>query len=74
MLWALLVSGALIIVLFMYFFYVESFFVHALLTAFVAGTVSFMLFLILSLDTAYSGYVRVDTSEIHKTLERFETL
>lgn len=74
MMWALLVLGALITVFFMYFFFVEKFLVHALLTAFLTGTIAFMLFLILSLDTAYSGYVRIDTSEIGKTIERFETI
>jgi hypothetical protein len=72
MMWALLVGGALITIFFMYFFYVESFLVHALLTAFLTGTIAFMLFLILNLDTAYSGYARVDVAEIAKTIERFE--
>lgn len=74
MMWALLVGGALITVFFMYFFYVESFLVHALLTAFLTGTIAFMLFLILNLDTAYSGYARVDIAEIAKTIERFEQI
>lgn len=74
MMWTLLVSGGLIIVLFMYFFHVENFLAHALLTAFVTGTIAFMLYLVLSLDTAYSGDVRVDASEINTTLKRFDTI
>lgn len=74
MMWALLVGGALITIFFMYFFYVESYLIHALLTAFLTGTIAFMLFLILNLDTAYSGYARVDVEEIAKTIQRFEQI
>jgi membrane protein implicated in regulation of membrane protease activity len=74
MMWALLVAGALITILFMYFFYIESFTTHALLTALLTGTISFMLFLILSLDTAFTGYVHIEPKEIKKTMERFRTL
>lgn len=74
MMWALLVAGAIITIFFMYFFYVESFATHALLTAFLTGTISFMLFLIGSLDTAFSGNVHIEPKEIKTTMERFRTL
>ncbi len=73
MMWTLLVSGALITIFFMYFFSIESLFAHALLTALLTGTISFMLFLILSLDSAFSGDVSVAPTEIEKTIQRFNS-
>lgn len=74
LMWTMLVAGAVITIVFMYFFSVESGAAHVLLTALLAGVISFMLFLVLSLDSAFSGDVHVEPTEILKTMERFETL
>lgn len=74
LMWTMLVAGAVITIAFMYFFSVESGMAHVLLTALLAGVISFMLFLVLSLDTAFSGDVHVEPTEILKTMERFKTL
>lgn len=74
MMWSLLIMGALITIFFMYFFHIDSFYFHALLTALLTGIVSFMLFLILSMDSAFSGYVHIEPDEIKKTIDRFNSL
>lgn len=74
MMWTLLILGALITIFFMCFFSIESFSFHALLMGLLTGIISFMLFLIASMDTAFSGYVHLEPTEIKKTIERFNTI
>lgn len=75
MMWALLIFGAILTTTFMYFFYSEHFLPQAIMTAMVAGLISFMLFFIFSMDSAFNGYVRVSTEhfkEIHKLYKQWQ--
>jgi len=58
-LWCLLISGGVLLVAFTYFFGHESVLSQAAMTAAFAGVLSFSLFLVLSLDSPYSGVARV---------------
>jgi hypothetical protein len=58
-LWYLLVSGGVVLIALTYFFGHESLWSQAGLTAVLAGIVSFSLFLILALDSPYSGVAHV---------------
>ena len=55
MMWSLLVVGALITICFMFFFGLESLRSHMLMTTLLAGYLSFMLFLVYSLDHVFKG-------------------
>jgi hypothetical protein len=58
-LWVLLIAGGILLVAFTYFFGHGSFRSQALMTAVLAATLSFSLFLIASLDSPYSGVAQV---------------
>ena len=72
MMWTFLLFGALIVTSFMYFFYAENFVAQGLMTAFLAGTIAFMLFLVFSLDNIYYGDVSVKPTYLLKALQYFE--
>jgi len=55
MMWSLLISGALITIGFLFFFGLENLRSQMIMTALVAGYVSFMLYLVYSLDHVYHG-------------------
>lgn len=55
MMWTLLIIGALITLSFMFFFGLENLHSHMLMTALLAGYLSFMLFLVYSLDNVFKG-------------------
>ncbi len=58
-LWCLLISGAVLLIAFTYLFGHESVVSQAAMTAALAGTLAFSLFLIITLDNPYSGVARV---------------
>ena len=58
-LWCLLISGGILLIAFTYFLGHESVWSQAGMTAALAGLLAFSLFVILSLDTPYSGVARV---------------
>ena len=58
-LWYLLLSGAMLLVLFTYFVGHESTWAQAAMTAALAGVLAFSLFLVWSLDSPYSGVASV---------------
>ncbi len=75
MMWVLLIGGACITIGFIYLFHVRPFWLHAIITASLAGLISFMLFLIGELDRAYTGTVRVtpvSIERVQKMLEKWE--
>lgn len=74
MMWTLLLVGACITVFFICFFVAESAVVQSLMAAALAGCIAFMLFLVLCLDTTYSGDVRVSATPLHRALEMFEKM
>ncbi len=55
MMWSLLIAGALITTCFMFFFGLENWRSHMLMTALLAGYLSFILFLVYSLDHIFTG-------------------
>lgn len=55
MMWSILLIGAVITICFMFFFGLENFRSHMLMTALLAGYLSFMLFLVYSLDNVFKG-------------------
>lgn len=61
MMWTILLVGACTTISFMYFFRVENVWYQATMTGLLASFIALMLFLIQSLDTVFSGDVRVST-------------
>ncbi|MES2273970.1 MAG: DUF4239 domain-containing protein [Chlamydiota bacterium] len=55
MMWTLLIVGAVVTISFMYFFGLESLHVQMMMTALIAGYLSFMLYLVFSLDNVLKG-------------------
>jgi hypothetical protein len=55
MMWSILLVGAVITICFMFFFGLENFRSHMLMTALLAGYLSFMLYLVYSLDHVFKG-------------------
>lgn len=55
MMWSLLIVGAVITICFMFFFGLENTRSHMLMTALLAGYISFMLYLVYSLDNVFKG-------------------
>jgi hypothetical protein len=68
-LWCLLCSGGIVLVAFTYLFGHESVWSQAGMTAALAGILAFSLFLILSLDSPYSGVARVSPASFKLELE-----
>lgn len=61
MMWTILIVGACITISFMYFFRVENVWYQAAMTALLASFIALMLFLIQSMDTVFSGDLKVST-------------
>lgn len=72
MMWTFLLAGAIVVTSFMYFFYTENMLAQSLMTAFLAGTIAFMLFLVFQLDNIYYGDVSVKPTYLKKALHFFE--
>lgn len=72
MMWTLLIIGAFITIVFMYFFYADHIVLQCVMISFLAGTIAFMLFLIMSLEGIYRGDISVKPTEIEKAIIRFE--
>lgn len=69
-LWALLLVGAVVTVGSMYFFGLERFWPHALMTAAMAASVAFVLYVILDLDNPFWGDWRVGPEPIGRLFHR----
>lgn len=75
MMWTMLLMGAFITISFMYFFRIENLWFHALMTSLLAGFIGLMLFLIASLDTAFTGDIHISPShfaEVREFLDRWD--
>jgi len=70
MMWSLLIAGAIITVCFMFFFGLENWRSHTVLTTLLAGYLSFMLFLVYSLDNVFKGPQAIKPD----ALEQIQTL
>jgi len=70
--WTLLTLGGLVMITFIWFFGLESLLCHILMASILAATTAFLLFLIYSLDTAFSGAVTVPPEALQQVLQSFE--
>ena len=74
MMWSLLVIGAFITVGFMFLFGLENWRSHMLMTAILAGYLSFMLYLVYSLDNVFTGAQRIQPSALIEVQTFFDQL
>jgi len=70
--WALLIMGAVVMAAFLWFFELESLTSHVLMASLLTASISFLLFLIFSLDTVFSGGVSVSPEVFEKVLALFK--
>ncbi len=69
-LWALLIVGSVVTVGSMYLFSVKSLTIHALLTGAMAGTIGFVLYLILDMDNPFWGDWQIRPDPMRRLLQR----
>lgn len=67
--WALLILGGIVMVAFMWFFGLERMSTQMLMASILAATTAFLLFLIFSLDTVFSGEVSISPSAMQEILK-----
>ena len=67
MMWAILIVGAFVVVCFMFFFGLENFRVQVLITVFLTGYLTFILYLVYSLDYAFHGPMKITTQSLEET-------
>lgn len=72
MMWSLLISGALITISFMGFFGLENVRTQMLMTALLTGYLSFMLYLVFSLDHVFSGPGKISFHVFEQALTIFD--
>lgn len=72
MMWSLLISGALITICFMFFFGLENVLTQMVMTALLAGYLSFILYLVFSLDHVFNGPNRIKPVALEQTLLLFD--
>lgn len=70
--WILLIVGALVMLAFLWFFSLENLAISILMASVLATSTAFLLFLIYSLDTAYSGQIAVPPEAFERVLESFQ--
>ena len=74
MMWAVLLCGGAITVCFMFFFGLENFYMQMLMTSLLAGYLSFMLFLVFSLDHVFQGSPHIEPKAFQDALVLFGRL
>lgn len=72
--WILLIAGGIIVVGFICLFSFESLWLHLMLACILASSTAFLLFLIYTLDTAFSGSVKVVPEALQTVLEKFSQM
>lgn len=72
MMWTILISGALITISFMYFFGLERLRAQIIMTALIVGYISFMLFLVYSLDHVFQGPEGIKPVAYQQIIELFD--
>jgi len=70
--WSLLLSGAIITILFMFFFGLENLRSQMMMTALLAGYLAFILFLVFSLDHTFKGSENSTPVVLEQLLELFD--
>jgi len=71
MMWSLLIVGAIIVIAFMFFFGLESMRSHMVLTALLTGYLSFMLYLVYTLDNAFAGPLGLKPTALEQVYNLF---
>lgn len=71
-LWAVMIGGGILTVLFPCLFGVENGVVHALIVAILAATIGLLLLTVYELDSALEGEVHIDPDGFELVLEQFE--
>jgi hypothetical protein len=74
MMWTLLIVGAIITVSFLFFFGIESLMHHLLMTSLLVGYLSFMLYLVYSLDHPFTGAQAIEPTALEQNLIFFDEL
>lgn len=72
MMWTILVIGAAVTIMFMYFFFADDGRLQSLMTIFLSGTIGFMLYLVFSMDTIYAGTVSIKPDMLENLVQRFD--
>lgn len=72
--WAVLIGGAVVTVLFTYFFGLKNFRAQLAMTALYVAAIGFVLFLVSAIDYPYTGVVRVEPEAMNLVLERIRLL
>jgi hypothetical protein len=72
MMWSLLIVGAIMTTCFMFFFGLENLRMHMLMTALLAGYLSFMLFLVYSLDHVFKGPAAIKPVALEEVYSLFD--
>lgn len=70
--WTLLILGGIVVVSFIWLFGVENLTAHILMAAILAATTAFLLFLIYSLDTAFSGNISIPPEALERVIRSFD--
>lgn len=70
--WIMLVLGGAVMVAFLWFFGLDSIKTHMLMSAILAASIAFLLFLIYSLDTAFSGAISIQPEAFSRVLQLFQ--
>lgn len=74
LIWALLIGGGIVTVLFTYFFGLKSLRAQLMMTALYVAAIGFVLFLIAAVDYPYTGAVRVEPRPMELVLERIQLI
>ncbi len=69
--WMMLILGGILMVVFVSFFSFEVLWLHFLLASFVAASIAFLLYLIYTLDTAFSGSVKINPEALEHVMSSF---
>jgi hypothetical protein len=71
-LWLLIVAGGVVTVVSMYLFGMQTFWAHAAMTGAMAGSISFILYLIWDLDNPFDGDWQIRTEPFEEVRKRME--
>lgn len=72
MMWTLLIGGAIMTIFFMYFFASSNIYSQMLMTACLTACIAFMLFLVFTLDSVFTGGARLEPTVLVDTLQSFD--
>ncbi len=72
MLWTLLIFGAILTISMLFFLGIENFVIHTIVCALLTGFLSFILFLIFTLDRVFEGPEKIQPQAFKEILELFE--